>query len=293
MKTIRKIGMALMAVLMSVNFTSCSNEDEDSETQPSNKKKLARVMRYEQDGGTMTIDFKYDKKGNVVKAAIWHRHNNYGEWREEVDTIEYVWDSNKSITWDCVINVDYNLNPWKGTYNCTLNDSRITDITHDNHSKPGFIYGVMEKFYYRYNEDGHINEYGDFENGTIHRIYTWNNNQLERFKVGSNAITFSYNNQTCKSFFPLLIDYSYIGFWYGMKEWQLVGDYIFMAQPELIGIRSNSLPTKIINNDLGETYSFNDYDFDSEGYVTRCTVSGEWQTDGSSFCNYIYKFIWE
>ena len=78
-----------------------------------------------------------------------------------------------------------------------------------------------------------------------------------------------------------------------MKEWQLVGDYIFMAQPELIGIRSNSLPTKIINNDLRETYSFNDYDFDSEGYVTRCTVSGEWQTDGSSFCNYIYKFIWE
>ena len=66
MKTFRMIGMALMAVLMSVNFTSCSNEDEDSETQPSNEKKLARVMRYEQDGGTMTIDFKYDKKGNVT-----------------------------------------------------------------------------------------------------------------------------------------------------------------------------------------------------------------------------------
>ena len=37
MKTFRMIGMALMAVLMCVNFTSCSEDDDPTEVKSENR----------------------------------------------------------------------------------------------------------------------------------------------------------------------------------------------------------------------------------------------------------------
>ena len=47
MKTFKMIGIALMAVLMCVNFTACSEDDPtgDSPTpKPTNEKKLVKIM---------------------------------------------------------------------------------------------------------------------------------------------------------------------------------------------------------------------------------------------------------
>ena len=63
-----------------------------------------------------------------------------------------------------------------------------------------------------------------------------------------------------------------------------------MAQPELLGIKTNSLPSEI--NYSYYTMLFDNYNFDSDGYVTRCTVSQQWDS-GENYGSDIYKFVWE
>ena len=269
MKTFRKIGMALMAVLMSVNFAACSNEDDNpteegsSTNQPIVEKKLVRITRNDYAGNPLTIDFKYDENGNVIKVEYcdkWYASQS-GQWNIDEETIEYIWGSNNSLTW---------------SFESVLNEAKkLTEI---------------EGLYCAYDNDGHIKEYGDIEDGTIHRIYTWNNNQLEKITANDNVTTFSYEGQTCKGFFPLLIDYAEIGFSSYSWERVLHGDYIFMAQPELIGIKTTSLPSE--NDCSNYTMLFDNYDFDSDGYLIRCTVSKQWDT-GTNYGNDIYRFIWE
>lgn len=270
------IGMALLAVLMSVNFASCSNEDDtpteegSSTNQPIVEKKLVRVMKNEPDGASMTIDFKYDKKGNVVKVERWRKRPNW----EDTDTVEYIWDSYKSITWDLFTK-----------YECTLNkDAKITSIS----SSGG--YDRAEKNYCEYNGNGNIIEHGSLEDGTIHGIYAWDNHQLEKITAGRDVTTFSYENQTCKGFFPLLIEFLEIGSNHYQTGRFFDGYFIFMAQPELLGIRTSSLPSEI--NYSNYTILFDNYNFDSDGYVTRCTVSQQWDS-GANYGNDIYRFIWE
>ena len=44
MKTLRMIGMAMMAVLMGVGFASCSKENPDGNEDFSNEKKLVKIV---------------------------------------------------------------------------------------------------------------------------------------------------------------------------------------------------------------------------------------------------------
>lgn len=258
------IGMALFAVLVCVNFISCDKESGGNSptNQPVNEKKLVRITHKEYTGSTRTIDFKYDENGNVIKVE--HSIMS-GSWSEVTDTIEYIWNSNKSLTWN---------------YECTLNNAKITEMSKGSY-----------EIYCEYNNNGNLIEYGDLKDGTIRCIYAWDNNQLENITGSNSVITLSYESQTCKGFFPLLIDYAeiYCSFsdrWAGC----LSERYIFMAQPELLGIKTNSLPSEI--NYSGYTMLFDNYAFDSDGYVTRCSVSQQWD-NGTNYGNDIYKFVWE
>jgi hypothetical protein len=101
--------------------------------------------------------------------------------------------------------------------------------------------------------------------------------------------TYRYDNQTSKGFLPLLVDYI---------ETDICEDYLFAAQPELIGIKMSHLPSKII--DGSSTISF-EYELE-EGYVTSCSVNeyesydhdynGDGQKDYHSY-DYYYEFVWE
>ena len=52
MRTFRLIGMALLAVVMCVNFTSCSSDDDEEETNSEYKALLGSWQMSEQDGDT-------------------------------------------------------------------------------------------------------------------------------------------------------------------------------------------------------------------------------------------------
>ena len=283
MKTFRMIGMALMAVLMCVNFTACSEDDPtgDSPTNHlSNANKLAKVMQYDIENNKKELNdiirFEYDKNDNVVKI-----HEIYGSDADDIDITEYIWDSNKSITsyWENDEYIKY-----------TLTNNQITDILmHEYVWDWDTETRELDEDFYRctYDKDGNLikiwwkdNEEDEEE---LMNEQTWNNNQLSTAKNYDyeHVITLHYDNKTCKNFFPLLADYIVNN---GFSD-----DYIFMAQPELLGVRTSKLPSKIIDGSC--IISF-DYELNTYGNVTSCTVNKLYSDDNLSY-DYFYEFIWE
>ena len=71
MKTFRLIGMALLAVVMCVNFTSCSDDDEPSKNDDgviTNQKLLVELRVTDEDGVSIT-EYSYDSNGKLVSAT--------------------------------------------------------------------------------------------------------------------------------------------------------------------------------------------------------------------------------
>lgn len=71
MKTFRLIGMALLAVVMSMNFTSCSDDDEPSKNDDgviTNQKQLVELRMTYEDEVSIT-EYSYDSNGKLVSAT--------------------------------------------------------------------------------------------------------------------------------------------------------------------------------------------------------------------------------
>ena len=281
------IGMALMAVLMCVNFTACSEDDptgDSSTNHLSNANKLAKVMQYDIKNNKKELNdiirFEYDKNDNVVKI-----HEIYGSDADDIDITEYIWDSNKSITsyWENDEYIKY-----------TLTNNQITDILmHEYVWDWDTETRELDEDFYRltYDKDGNLMEYwakyNEEDEYELEERLTWDNGRLSFYEDYNSLITLRYSDKTCKGFFPLL--YEYVN----------CDDYLFMAQPELVGIKMSYLPSKIIDGNC--TISF-EYELDTEGYVGSCAVNkyysydydynGDGRDDYNSY-DYLYEFVWE
>ena len=72
MKTLRLLGMALIAIFVSVNFAACSSDDDeiikDDDGVITNEKKLVEMKEtYKDDTNVMT--FSYDSKGKLISVV--------------------------------------------------------------------------------------------------------------------------------------------------------------------------------------------------------------------------------
>ena len=224
--------------------------DDPTNDQENLSKRLAMVIR-----SSDMIQFKYDKNGNVIQA-------NEIDYSGRVEAFNYLWDSNKSIT--LKFNPDF--------YKYILTDGRITNV---------FYYFNADKqhneyTYFNYDNEGHIKDFGGSSEGEI-ATFNWENSKL----LSTGSTSFIYSNQTCNGFFPLL--YLFADLW--SEE-----DYLFMAQPELSGIKTNHLPKMIVDGN-SYTYTF-DYGFDKNNYITSCTMSilDKYNDERNEE---IFEFIWE
>ena len=86
MKTLRFIGMAIVAIIMSVNFAACSDDDEDDNNP------LIGTWINSEGNATMTWTFKANGTG-VEK----YDDNEAGSELHEVYSFTYTYDINSSI----------------------------------------------------------------------------------------------------------------------------------------------------------------------------------------------------
>lgn len=267
MKALKLVGVALFALF---SFVACDDPTNDPSAPTGNpsvsEKRLARTMKYGIENGkeelNAIIDFKYNQENKLT--AVYERELYSDGW--DIDTLNYIWDSNNSITSD-----------WGIFF---LTNDKITKYDH-------YEWGQYDDYlYFDYDKNGNWKEFGEIEdNGEKEPgiIFTWENGNLASFtEVDRNYpwVSYIYDNKTCNGFFPLFYEYTI---------WE-DEEYIFMALPELIGIKTKNLPKMIIDDPY--TYTF-EYEFDQDNYITSCTMNKEYYGEYGYNEEYYYEFVWE
>ena len=93
MKTFRLIGIAIMAILISVNFASCSSDDDEEPIKNddgviTNQKQLMQIKMV--DSGTITWDFTYDSKGRLISINHAEKYDDGETYR---DITNFTWNN--------------------------------------------------------------------------------------------------------------------------------------------------------------------------------------------------------
>ena len=246
--------MALAAILLCVNFTSCSKDDDPTEEPEEggivvSGKKLAQIVGTEtsEDGSyseTYAYVFNYDSQGRLVQAVYSEDYYGYKDTR----SYQFVWGDD-AIKVNCVDGSGSSL-----TYN--LNDKLVRNS--DNGDT--FSYNSSNKF-----AKG-IYEY-DYVVTTI-----WDGDKLVSISRDEENVTLKYGNSCQKGYFPLIAT---------MIQDNPEFCLLFMAHPEIAGLRTSQLPTSVTITDdySGETETSTiTYEFDKEGYISKIKTSSSTYT---------------
>lgn len=253
MKTFRFFGAAILAVAMCVNFTSCGEEPFGNGGGNGNgdgdittgSKKLTKIVS-EDDGD---YRFEYDNEGHLATATHIYTYDNGVDIETETSVYEFVWG-------DDAIRVK------KGDYqNYTLTLSN------------GLVQSGDDKTYSYNNSNRFVKGVSEYSTTTV----IWDGDKMVNFEeeeqYGNNwEVSLTYG-ETCKKGYMPMIPY-FIDF--GCEV-------LFMAHPEIVGMRTNQLPTTYKTEDgtISMTYTLN-----KEGYVSEMAAKL-----GSK--SVTYKFTWE
>ena len=162
MKTFRLIGIAIMAILISVNFASCSSDDDEEPIKNddgviTNQKQLMQIKMV--DSGTITWDFTYDSKGRLISINHAEKYDDGETYR---DITNFTWNNNTIVAEDDDVTTTY-----------SLNDNLVRTIrqTRDNswERKRTFAYNSSNQVVNIQTTDG---SYTDTDS------YTWDNDRI-------------------------------------------------------------------------------------------------------------------
>ena len=270
MKTFRLVGMALFAVLMCVNFASCSSSDDDPTEEKEggvvvSGKKLAKIVGTSENSSE-TITFSYDNKGRLIKSVVTEEHDIYRDNR----THSFIWgdDAIKET-----VNSSYSYNgqsPNNSSYSNTYT------------LKNGLVQSDESHTYSYNNSKKLVQVKTDYYTTTA----IWDGDKLVSISEddGSESeATLTYGKSCKKGYFPFAAN--------------MIDDCaLYIAHPEIAGGRTTQLPTGITWTYRGyggteiETSTL-EYEFDKEGYITKITGK-ETDSDGAT-STYTYTLTWE
>ena len=274
MKTFRILGMALSAVLMCVNFASCSSSDDDPAEEKNEGgvvttgKKITKIVgKSESTTDSETYTFSYDSKGRLISAIETEEEDGY----KYTDTYQLTWgdDAIKIIetsTRGSSTGYDYSSTE---TYTLTLKNGLVQYEDYEDDGDRGT---------YTYNSSNRLIKFSDGDEWTNTAI--WDGDKLVSISDYDDNATLTYGTSCKKGYFP------FIAAMIGAGECNV----LFMAHPEIAGMRTTQLPTSVTwtyDNYSGtesETSTFA-YEFDKDGYISKITVK--------KYLTYTYTLTWE
>lgn len=271
MKTFRFIGVGLFAVLLSFTFTACGDdEEEDLPKDPttenitpndSTQNKPTEVP--EKNKKLVKIRITEGSSYHWEAVFTYHKQGRIstvverlGEYSPKVYNIIYIGDSISIVD--------------GGGYRTTntLWDNKVLSTSSDC-SQYNLVY------------DTHlINVDGDIFDGDT--FLSWEGDKLIKFfETDYKEQHWTYDGKTCKGYNPVILMEAFY-------EW-----FPAMAHPELIGMRTNYLPSSsLIEYNDGERAScYYTYKFDEDGYLKECIV--ETSSDEYGITVEAYYFTWE
>lgn len=275
MKTFRLIGMALFAVLMCVNFAACSSDDDPTEEPGKEEggvvvsgKKLTKIVGKSGDGPySETYTFSYDNKGRLIEAIVVEEEIGY----KDTETYRFTWG-------DDAIKTSWTSNNSSSSYSCTL----ILKNGLVQYEDYGDNDGVGT---YTYNSSNRLIKFSDDDDyWTTTAI--WDGDKLVSISDSENNATLKYGNSCKKGYFPFVATM--------MEAGESV--ILFIAHPEIAGMRTTQLPTSLTWADegYGETTSETttmEYELDKEGYISKI-IGKKKNSDGSTEA-FTYTLTWQ
>ena len=243
MKTFRLVSAALLAVLMCANFASCSKDDDATNTDVGgndeggnqevtvSEKKLVKMVSNEE-----TYTFSYDGEGRLSSAT-------YNDSDGDIENSKFIWGDDA-----VVVKYEYEDGDTH-TETYTLKNGLVQSWSADYHN------GHHTEGTYYYNSSNRLIKAAF----THHLGYTvnavWDKDKLVSVDTNDTYEAILTYGETCKKgYFPLISDV--IG----------LGDVLFMAHPEIAGMRTNQLPNTYSPDD--EEISMT-YEYDKEGYISK------------------------
>lgn len=275
MKTLKWIGLSLMGILLGFNFISCSSDSTSDEIDNgiiTNQKKLVQVKSDEDYG--YCWDFSYDSKGRL--ASVEYREifdYDSPEINASVIELSYIdWGEN-SIT-RTTSRQGYSDDD---IVEFSLSDGLVWQITDDDGDNGIITYNSKKQLSVFMDNNSTTSLTWEEDNKVTSVVEAYNYDSYTRYSKN-----IMYSDRKCQGYFPLFYDVINV----------FIDDIFLLVHPELFGLRSNSLPIRLITEYDGETRTYEyAYTFDKEGYVEsfveRCT-SSIW---GLSTTNYSLK--WE
>ena len=203
----KMIGMAMIAVLMTINFVSCSKEHPDGDL--SNEKKLVKVSN----NGTIS-NFAYDSKGRLT--TISNVDFSGFHWND----LQFAWSDDSIMV--CFIDYAHGDGDDSYSYTLTLKDGLVSKSSNGDT--------------FAYNDSGRITQWYSY--GLDH-IVRWDGDKVVNIVIGDTSYTYTYGGISCsKGYFAILP--LYIAF-------HNISGRLFMAHPEIAGMQTKHLPTTINN----------------------------------------------
>lgn len=264
MRTFRLIGMALIAMLMCVNFTACSSDDEiikDDDGVVTNEKKLVEI-KMTNNSEIITWDFSYGTKGKLASITCTEKY----EYETDIDITNIIWGDNTVMESENGESITY-----------SINDGLIRSGSESGGRDYSFAYNSSKQLTtYQYSNERYSNS----------RTLIWENGKVTKMTYEKDEpSTITYGNQTCKGFFPLMV-------------LMVEDDFkLMLAHPELVGMRTTQLPTQINSkDDYYETTEKYTYTLNKDRYVESCTMiytEKRLDTNETDTSTDIYTFKWE
>lgn len=218
-----------------------------------------------------TYILDYDNQGRLVSIIEYEE-----EKIDEQYTIKYFKDS---ITCTCIEEDSREILTFK------LFDGKIILKT-DTYKEYGYEQSTHTSIY-AYNSSNYLNEITEESGETT---FTWLDNKLINLNIHYMGIysfegshSFEYDEKTCEGYNPALVLLL-------RSKMEISGLLPFIANPELVGLKTNQLPKAIVHHsDDGEIRNLT-YELDNDGYLTKCVATKKYD-DGYSYTT--YTFTWE
>ncbi|MBO5250379.1 MAG: DUF4595 domain-containing protein [Bacteroidaceae bacterium] len=270
MKTFRMIGMALFAVLMCVNFASCSSDDDDDSTEEKEEggvvvsgKKITKIVGQTEGGSYLeTYTFSYDNKGRLVKAVEKEQEDNY----TSTDTFDFIWgDDAIKVTEKSTYSGSSST--YTESYTLILNNGLVQYEDYGDDDGVGT---------YTYNSSNRLIKFSD--GGSWAETAIWDGDKLVSKTDGSEEGKLSYGKSCKKGYFPLIASIMEAG----------ECNILYMAHPEIAGMRTTQCPTSITWTDTDDYSGGTDsetknitYEFDKDGYISKITIKTTYKDDST------------
>ena len=261
MKTYRFIATALFAFALCANFISCTKDDPEDNGY-ANEKKLTKISVVSDGIEMEKYTFSYSDDGKI------RRTERIYNLTAKPDTIghDFMWAENTVTVYS--VPDDYLKVSVNTTSVLSLENGLVKSEAVQNEGACIYAYNSSNRL---------VNV--TMRNEVL-RTINWDNDKLLSFSnnTGFNDEgAFTYNGKSCKKgYFPFYADIMKLG----------KCPLLFMAHPELAGLRIKQLPATLQWRDIESTQMPMTYKFDEEGYVTELFLNF-----GDSGASYI--LTWE